>query len=89
MVPLFICHNKLSDTAKKFAGVLGIEFLEGIEIDDYPMVKCNLESHIYHLPLDLSYYNILDKNSKTVSTVKEAEALGCRRAYRWHGEMRS
>ena len=82
--PLFICHNELSETAKDFARSLNILVSENVEIGEYPLIKCYLDSNIYHLPFDLQYDKIKRENCKLVSTIEEAEALGCRRAYPWH-----
>ena len=43
---------------------------------------------IYHLPFDQQYDRTLikeEKNECYLETVKEAEALGFRRAFRWRG----
>ena len=82
-IPVFVCHNELSDIAKAFAQKLGIEVHEKIELGEYPAIKCNPDSMIYHLPFDLSYDNT-EKCIK-VMTVAEAENLGYRRSYKWHG----
>jgi hypothetical protein len=57
-------------------------------IEDWPMVKCNIDSKenkIYHLPMDQQYDTV--KISKPgecyVSTVAEAEAKKFKRAKRW------
>ncbi len=58
---------------------------------DFPRIKCvkndGKYTMIYHLPMDLQYDSIkLDKEGRfTVMTVAEAEELGYRRAYKWHG----
>ena len=57
----------------------------------YPMIKCNISSNgnkIYHLPFDQQYDKTLIRNVGEcyVSTVKEAEEKGFRRAFRWKGE---
>ena len=40
---------------------------------------------IYHLPFDLSYDKT--ENCIKVMTVAEAEKLGYRRSYKWHGKF--
>ncbi len=83
--PVFICHNTLSDVAKIFAEKLNIEVSENIDLGEYPAIKCcdnyEKDTMIYHLPFDLNYDKI--KNCKKVLTVKEAEKLGYRRAFKW------
>ena len=88
---ILITSTGLSDTARKFASALGIEVQENFKTDKYPMIKCNINpsSHekIYHLPFDQQYDKVLCVNSGEcyISTVKEAEKLGFRRAMRWRG----
>jgi hypothetical protein len=44
---------------------------------------------IYHLPFDQQYDRTIieeERNERYVETVKEAEALGFRRAFRWKGK---
>jgi hypothetical protein len=84
---IFVTSTKLSNVAKSFAKALKIEVYENELMDfNYPMIKCNLEKKIYHLPFDQQYDNMImgNKNRKYVQTIKEAEDLGCRRAYRWN-----
>lgn len=89
--PVFFTSTKLSKTAEDFALALGIQIIQEYPFDqNYPMIKCNLNSQtgekIYHLPIDQQYDNVLMLNEKRVyvRTVKEAMDLGCRRAYRWN-----
>lgn len=86
----FITSTKLSDTAKRFAEALGITVHEMKLLGKYPMIKCNISSDgnkIYHLPFDQQYDKTLIRNDGEfyVSTVKEAEEKGFRRAFRWKG----
>jgi hypothetical protein len=90
--PIFITSTKLSEKAREFADVLGIHVQENTPFQRYPCVKCNVSMRngekIYHLPFDQQYDRTLikeEKNERYVETVKEAEALGFRRAFRWHG----
>ena len=85
VIPVFVCHNELSEVAKAFSNKLGIEVHEKIELGEYPAIKCNPESMIYHLPFDLSYDKT--ENCIKVMTVAEAEKLGYRRSYKWHGKF--
>ena len=87
IVPVFVCHNKVSDVAKEFAKELNVQIFENVDIKDYPMIKCNVNTYIYHLPFDQQYDNLLKENCKMVSTVEEAYKLGCRRAYTWRGRV--
>ncbi len=90
IIPVLATTTELSDTAKDFAKVLGIK-VDKIAMDNnYPCIKCNInfqtKDHIYHLPFDQQYDNTIIDNAKGerwVKTVKEAESLGFRRAWRW------
>ena len=72
------------------ADKLGIKLIENEDFNkEYPCIKCNInittKEKIYHLPFDQQYDNIKIVSSigeKYVSTVKEAEELGFRRAKR-------
>jgi hypothetical protein len=88
----FITSASFSDTAKEFAMVLGIKTIEKFSFKKYPCIKCNISSKdgtkIYHLPFDQQYDRTLideERNECFVATVKEAEQLGFRRAWRWKG----
>ena len=96
VVGLFVSHTILSDEAKIFANVLGIQIKENVELGEFPMIKCkndrdkewNYETKIYHLPMDQQYDNtkINPKNGDFYSfTIIEAEEKGYRRAYKWSG----
>lgn len=87
IIPLLVTTTDLSDTAKEFAKRLGVVY-KIVQMGEYPMIKCNIDSMIYHLPFDQQYYTtkIVDaKGEKYVWTVAEAVALGYRRAMRWTG----
>ena len=88
----FVTSTSLSERAKQFAKELEIEVLENYPLRAYPCIKCNVSrrdvTKIYHLPFDQQYDRTLieeEKNECYVETVKEAEGLGFRRAFRWHG----
>jgi len=88
----FVTSTSLSERAKQFAKELEIEVLENYPLKAYPCIKCNISrrngTKIYHLPFDQQYDRTLieeEKNECYVETVKEAEDLGFRRAFRWHG----
>jgi len=86
----FITSTKLSPTAKQFAEALGIIVIENFPMKEYPIIKCNLANDggkIYHLPFDQKYDDtkISKKGEYYVKTVAEAEKLGFRRAWKWHG----
>lgn len=96
ITPKFITSTELSSTAKKFADALGVKISENVPFLSYPTIKCNISTRdhnkIYHLPFDQQYDRtqiIEEKNERYVSTVKEAEALGFRRAFRWKGTKES
>lgn len=88
---VFVTSCSLSETAKKCASYLGINFSENIVMEKFPCIKCNIGSggeKIYHLPFDQMYDRVKitpKKGEVYCSTIAEAEALGFRRAFRWHG----
>jgi hypothetical protein len=82
----------LSETAKDFASILGIKVVDHFPFKKYPSIKCNVShrdgSKIYHLPLDQQYDRTTvdeERNECYVETVKEAEDLRFRRAWKWRG----
>ena len=87
VVPLFVTHTYISEKAKKFAQTLNIAVRDNVDLKEYPVIKCNVATGIYHLPMDQRYDNFEVKPEREdcyVMTVQEAEALGCRRAWKWH-----
>jgi len=93
VTPWFITSATLSETAKRFAEELDIKLAENYPLKHYPCIKCNVSrrdgAKIYHLPFDQQYDRTLveeERNECYVETVREAEALGFRRAFRWMGE---
>lgn len=97
VVPVFVTNIKLSDTAKRIASYLGVEYVEDYPMLDYPRIKCNVghdsygfKTKIYHLPFDQQYDNVIiepQKGEFFAFTVEEAENKGFRRAYTWHGKV--
>lgn len=93
IVPVFVTTTSLSETARACANYLDILVYENIPIKSYPAIKCNLSKtgeKIYHLPFDQQYDTVVispEKGECFVYTVKEAEELGFRHAYRWHGTV--
>lgn len=94
VISVFVTSAKLSDTAKLFAEELGVMVYERRPINNYPRIKCNIntnefgeKTYIYHLPMDLSYdaTKIDNPGEFMAYTVKEAENSGFRRSYKWHG----
>jgi len=90
---LLYTTTRLSDRAKDFANHLKIQFTEGFPLQKYPSIKCNISRRtgekIYHLPFDQQYDRTLIEEERSecyVETVKEAENLGYRRAWRWRGQ---
>jgi hypothetical protein len=81
----------VSDTAAKFASMLGVHLVQDCPLGRYPAIKCNVSlrdgTKIYHLPFDQLYDRTLIefKDECYVETVAEAESLGFRRAFRWRG----
>ena len=88
---VFFTSTELSDLARSFAKEFHIELHESFELKRFPIIKCNIGregERIYHLPFDQQYYTtkINHKDGdRYCATVAEAEAMGFRRAYRWHG----
>ncbi len=85
--------TKVSEMAKDFARVLNVGIEENFSFRPYPSIKCNVarrtSEKIYHLPFDQQYDRTLveeERNECYVWTVKEAEDLGFRRAFRWRGK---
>lgn len=88
-----ITSTKLSEKAKEFAKVLQVKVVENFSFQLYPSIKCNVSKRtgekIYHLPFDQQYDRTLveeERNECYVETVKEAEEIGFRRAFRWRGQ---
>ena len=85
---ILVTNICLSEKAKEFAKALKIEYVENFDLGDFPRIKCNINNgeKIYHLPMDQQYDStIIDRPGEMmVSTVKEAEMHGFRRAFRWH-----
>ena len=87
---ILVTTTTLSSEAIKIANYLNITIREKENFDKtYPCIKCNINSttkeKIYHLPFDQQYDKIninIKKNELYVSTVKEAENLGFRKALR-------
>lgn len=91
VTPVFASTTKLSETANEFARRLGIVVHQELKFESYPAIKCNVSpkgAKIYHLPFD-QQYDTAKITPKTgdfyAATIKEAEAKGFRRAYRWNG----
>ncbi len=86
----FITTTSLSNAAKLYADRLNIRVKEHVDFDkNYPCIKCNIGKDgekIYHLPFDQQYDNIVIDASKGecyANTIREAEDLGFRHAFRW------
>jgi len=90
---VLVTNIRLSETAKKIADYLGIEYVENYPMGPYPCIKCNIghdgfgETKIYHLPFDQKYdeTKINKKGEFYAMTVAEAENAGFRRSYKWYG----
>ncbi len=91
---ILVTNISLSETAKKIAHFLNIQFQENIPSGKYPCIKCNIghdyngtETKIYHLPFDQQYDStkINKKGEFFALTVQEAEEAGFRRAFKWFG----
>lgn len=92
LLPLtLVVTTDLADVARMAANELGVR-VEHIALQsDYPMIKGNINrstgGRIYHLPFDQQYdrVRIVGSHERYVSTIEEAEKLGCRRAWRFKG----
>ncbi|WP_347288614.1 restriction endonuclease [Bilophila wadsworthia] len=88
---VFVTSCHLSDTAHEVAKMLNIEIIENKKFQIFPCIKCNIGAtgeRIYHLPFDQCYDKVKIETAKGelyCNTIKEAEAAGFRRAYRWRG----
>lgn len=94
VVPVLYSSTELSETASKFAEVLGVNVI--IEsMGDYPQIKCNISSKtgekIYHLPFDQQYFKTkIDAPGELYAwNVNEAVSLGFRRAFKYSGLNRA
>ena len=84
--------TKVSEKGREFATHLKVGLKEDFSLQDYPRIKCNVSrlngERIYHLPFDQMYDRTIvepERGECYVWTVQEAESLGFRRAWRWHG----
>lgn len=88
---MLITTTKLSNIASECATYLDIKVNEGLTLESYPMIKCKNSAKgemIFHLPFDQQYDKVQINSKKGdyfVATVAEAEELGFRHAYKWHG----
>ncbi len=96
VTPVFVSTARLDDHAIEVAKKLGVQIRHISFNKNYPIIKCNINNYgekIYHLPIDQMYdvTMICKPGERWVSTVKEAERLGFRRAmrHRINGERRS
>ena len=90
----FTTTTKLSKRAREFARVLDIRVEEGFPLADDPRIKCNVArrtgERIYHLPFDQQYDSTViepHRDERYAMACADAETLGFRRAWRWHGEQ--
>ena len=89
---VFFTSTELTEVALEMCKQLRIIVKQDFPFKIYPSIKCNVSKRtgekIYHLPFDQQYDNTrVDQEDleKYAMTVNEAEKLGFRRAYRWHG----
>ena len=86
VIPVFVTTTNLSQTAQAFADALKVKVIIK-EMGDYPMIKCNIDSMIYHLPFDQQYHTtqIIETHGEFYAwTVKEAIEKGYTRARKHH-----
>jgi hypothetical protein len=87
----FTTTTTLSEKAREVADHLEIKVEEGVPLDDYPRIKCNVGREgekIYHLPFDQQYDTTViepERGELYVATVSEAKELSFRRAWKWRG----
>jgi hypothetical protein len=88
VTPVLATTTSLSEVATEVARILGIR-VDSVPLPrSYPMIKCNVNistrEKIYHLPFDQQYdrTQVSRPGECYVTTVKEAERLGFRRAWR-------
>lgn len=90
---VLVTSTSCSEMAHEFAKALDIDIIENYPLKNYPMVKCNIGKDgekIYHLPFDQMYDRVKiepEKGEKYAENCLEAELLGFRRAFKWHGEQ--
>ena len=90
---VFYTTTTLSDLARRFSEELGIQLKENHKFNQqYPSIKCNISKEsnekIYHLPFDQQYDKTKIEKKRGefyCTTVKEAEAAGFRRSFRYKG----
>jgi hypothetical protein len=89
---LLCTSTKVSEKGREFATHLKVALKEDFPLQDYPRIKCNVSKlkgeKIYHLPFDQMYDRTViepELGECYVWTVQEAENLGFRRAWKWHG----
>ncbi len=94
--PVIVTTYKLSPEAHNFANYLGVEVRENVELEPYPLIKCNISKKnrekIYHLPMDQMYDKTVvepERGELYALTVEEAEKAGFRRAFRWRGKPKA
>jgi Holliday junction resolvase len=90
---VMIATAELSETAKEFAQILGVEIRNIPMNRNYPCIKCNINSQtnerIYHLPFDQQYDKVkieLSKGERWATTTLEAENQNFRRAWKWNSK---
>lgn len=93
--PILYTSTSVSKDALVVAGKVGVEVFENFDIQEYPLIKCNISEtgeKIYHLPNFQRYDTIFITPSKGdfyAATVEEATSFGFRPAHRWKAEKKS
>lgn len=91
VIPVFVTTTICSKVARMCAKKLDVRLYENVPMKPYPCIKCNIGNNgekIYHLPFDQQYDRVMLRakdGDRYASTTKEAEQMGFRHAYRWHG----
>lgn len=92
-IPVLYTTYECSDTARRFAQLLGVRLFENVAFQPYPCIKCNVSridgQRIYHLPFDQQYDDTIigdNEGDFYAMTVTQAENAGFRRAYHWTGK---
>ncbi|RJR44171.1 MAG: hypothetical protein C4576_13380 [Desulfobacteraceae bacterium] len=88
----FVTSTSLSQRARGFAKLIGVEVKDGLPLVRYPCIKCHVSKKtgekIYHLPFDQQYDKTIievEKGEYYVDSIGEAERRGFRRAFRYRG----
>lgn len=86
---IFVTSAQCSEVAREKANTLGISILDGVPLQKWPMIKCNISRNgdrIFHIPTDQMYDKIIigDQPGEFYAwTIEEAAGAGFRHAKRY------